>query len=262
MSRALIVIIIVVVLYFTAWLVPIAPVAWKAPPNRGYSGSFAQNERLRGVQTLTIGDNHGTVDIALDAQGRIYASTHEGRIVRLQADGSNPENWIDTGGRPLGIEFDNHGNLIVADAFRGLLTITPVGNITELANVADGMPIRYANDVDVAANGKIYFSDASTKFGAKEWGGTYEASLLDLMEHDVYGKLLVFDMTEGKAKTLLDGLNFVNGIAVSHDTDLCADQRDWKLPGDSLLAHWPEERTSGIIHLGASWLPGQHIKWI
>ena len=213
----LIVVIIAAVLYFVAWPVPIDPVAWKAPPNPGYSGPFTPNERLSGIQMLPIGDNHGPEDIALDAQGRIYASTQEGRIVRLQADGSTPENWVDTGGRPLGIAFDNNGNLIVADAFRGLLSISQNGSITELATAADGIPIRYANDVDVAADGKIYFSDASTKFGAKEWGGTYEASLLDLMEHGGHGRLLVFDTADGKAKTLLDNLNFANGVAVSHD---------------------------------------------
>jgi len=210
-------IIIVIVIYFVSWPVPIDPVAWEAPTNPGYSGPFVPNERLKGIQVLPIGDNHGPEDIALDSQGRIYAATHEGRIVRLQADGSNPENWIDTGGRPLGIDFDNDGNLIVADAFLGLLSIAQDGTITELATMADGVPIRYANDVDVAADGKIYFSDASTKFGAKEWGSTYKASLVDLMEHGGHGRLLVFDMASCKTKTLLEGLNFANGVAVSHD---------------------------------------------
>lgn len=214
---SLLLIIIVIVIYFVAWPVPIDPLAWEVPTNPGYSGPFVPNERLKGIQVLPIGDNHGPEDIALDTQGRIYAATHEGRIVRLQADGSNPENWIDTGGRPLGIDFDNDGNLIVADAFLGLLSIAQDGTITELATIADGVPIRYANDVDVAADGKIYFSDASTKFGAKEWGSTYEASLVDLMEHGGHGRLLVFDMASCKTKTLLEGLNFANGVAVSHD---------------------------------------------
>jgi len=214
---SLLLIIIVIVIYFVVWPVPIDPLAWEAPTNPGYSGPFVPNERLKGIQVLPIGDNHGPEDIALDTQGRIYAATHEGRIVRLQADGSNPENWIDTGGRPLGIDFDNDGNLIVADAFLGLLSIAQDGTITELATIADGVPIRYANDVDVAADGKIYFSDASTKFGAKEWGGTYEASLLDINEHGGHGRLLVFDMASCKTKTLLEGLNFANGVAVSHD---------------------------------------------
>ncbi len=172
---------------------------------------------MKGVQVFSIGDNHGPEDIAVDEQGLIYVSSHEGRIVRLQADGSKPENWVDTKGRPLGIDFDNSYNLIVADAFRGLLSISLDGAITDLASIADGIPIRYADDVDVAADGKIYFTDASTKYGAKELGGTYEASLVDLMEHGGYGRLLVYDFTTGIAKTLLDGLNFANGVAVSHD---------------------------------------------
>ena len=210
-------IIILIVLYFLFWPVPISPVAWKAPPNPRYTGPFAVNERLKGIETFPIAGNHGPEDVALDAKGRIYAATHEGNIVRLDPNGSNPENWVNTKGRPLGIDFDRQGNLIVADAFRGLLSITPDGSISELATIADGIPIRYADDVDVAADGKIYFSDASTKFGAKESGGTYEASLLDLMEHGGHGRLIVYDPATGVAKTLLDGLNFANGVAVSHD---------------------------------------------
>ncbi|MBW2608467.1 MAG: SMP-30/gluconolactonase/LRE family protein [Deltaproteobacteria bacterium] len=205
------------IVYFVAWPVPVSPVAWEAPLNPGYTGPFAVNNRLKGIETFAIAGNHGPEDIALDAQGRIYAATHEGNIVRLDPDGSNSENWVNTKGRPLGIDFDRQGNLIVADAFRGLLSITPNGEISELATIADGIPIRYADDVDVAADGKIYFSDASTKFGAKESGGTYEGSLLDLMEHGGHGRLIVYDPTIREAKTLLDGLNFANGVAVSHD---------------------------------------------
>jgi sugar lactone lactonase YvrE len=37
------------------------------------------------------------------------------------------------------------------------------------------------------------------------------------MEHGGHGRLLVFDTGDGKAKTLLDDLNFANGVAVGHD---------------------------------------------
>ena len=205
------------ILYFIFWPVPIEPVAWEAPPNPGYTGAFIQNERLKGIEIFSIGDNSGPEDIAVDSQGRIYCTTHEGRIVRLNPEGLNPENWVDTKGRPLGIDFDKAGNLIVADAYRGLLSVAPSGTVSELATTADGTAIRYADDVDVAADGKIYFSDASTKFGAKQAAGTYGASLLDLMEHGGHGRLLVYDPATGMAKTLLDGLNFANGVAVSHD---------------------------------------------
>ena len=124
--------------------------------------------------------------------------------------------------------------MIAADAFRGLLSIAPDGTITELAIEADGVPIRYADDVDVAADGKIYFSDASTKFVAKKWG-TYEASLLDLMEHGGHGRLLVYDPATGVAKTLLDGLNFANGVAVSHNQKSVLVNETW---GYRVLRFW------------------------
>lgn len=213
----LLIILLLIVLYFLAWPVPIEPVSWKAPPNPGYTGPFARNDLLKAIEFLKIGTNHGPEDVAVDDQGRIYLSTHEGFIARLQPDGAKAENWVNTNGRPLGIDFDNAGNLIVADAFRGLLSISPEGKIIELATVADGIPIRYADDVDCAADGKIYFSDASMKFGAKESGGTMEGSLLDINEHGGHGRLLVYNPATRQTKTLLSGLNFANGVAVSPD---------------------------------------------
>ncbi len=216
-ATGVIVLVGVIVLYFLTWPVPVDPVAWEAPPNPGYTGPFEPNTRLKGMETLPMGDYHGPEDIALDREGRIYAATHEGVIVRLEADGSNPVAWVKTGGRPLGIDFDNHGNLIVADVYRGLLSITPDGKVSELATMADGIPIGYADDVDVAKDGKIYFSDASTKFSAKAVGDTLAAGILDLMEHGGHGRLLVYDPATGKATTAVDGLHFANGVAVSHD---------------------------------------------
>src|SRR5687767_11219732 len=88
-------------IYFIAWPVPVDPVAWRAPVSSGYSGPFARNERLKNLELLSIGNHHGPESVALDAEGRIYTATHEGAIVRLRADGSSPEDWVATGGRPL-----------------------------------------------------------------------------------------------------------------------------------------------------------------
>jgi hypothetical protein len=48
------------------------------------------------------------------------------------------ETFVQTGGRPLGIKFDAGGNLIVADAFRGLLSVSPEGKVTVLADTVNG----------------------------------------------------------------------------------------------------------------------------
>src|SRR5262245_34900444 len=142
-----------VAVYLLVWPVPVAPVAWQAPVAPDYVGPFAQNDRLKAIEMLPIADNHGPETIALDAEGRIYVTTHEGRIVRLRADGSNPENWVTTGGRPLGIRFDTAGNLPVADGLRMLMPLAPYRTTTVLATEADGKPILFANSVDVAADG-------------------------------------------------------------------------------------------------------------
>ena len=209
--------VILVAVYLAVWPVPVTPVAWEAPTNPDYVGPFARNDRLKALETVPIGDNHGPETVALAADGRIYVTTHEGRIVRLAADGSSPENWVTTDGRPLGLRFAPTGDLVVADAYRGLLRITPNRTITVLATEADGKSILYANSVDVAADGKIYFSDASTKFGARQWGGTYPASLLDILEHGAHGRLLVYNPDTRKATTLVGGLNFANGVALAPD---------------------------------------------
>jgi sugar lactone lactonase YvrE len=237
----LLVVVVVIAGYFAFWPVPIEPCAWVAPPDPGYTGEFAANERLKGLELINIAGCHGPEAVAIDGQGRIYTTSHEGFIVRLQADGSKPEKWANTKGRPLGIDFDGKGNLIVADAFRGLLSIAPDASVTELATVADGIPIRYADDVAVAADSKIYFSDASIKFGAKEWGGAMEGSLLDIMEHGGHGRLLCYDPITRKATTLMRGLNFANGVAVSHDQKylLVNETGSYRV---ALLVGWTEER--------------------
>lgn len=242
-----------IVVYFLFWPVPIDPVAWEAPPNPGYSGPYAPNERLRELEKFPLDGLHGPEDIALDAQGRIYVPTHEGIILRLHPDGSNPERWADTGGRPLGIDFDGAQNLIVADAYRGLLSIAPNGSIQVLASQASGLPIVYADDVDVAEDGRIYFSDATTKFSAKASGGTLQGSLLDLMEHGGHGRLLVYDPSTGKATTVMDGLNFANGVAVSHDQQYVLIT---ETGGYRVFRHWISGGRAGEQEVLIDTLPG------
>lgn len=205
------------VVYLLVWPTAVDPVAWDAPADRGYQGPFRQNQALQALKYLPIGDNEGPEDVAVDRSGRLYLAVYDGRIVRLQADGSNPENWMETGGRPLGVAFDGQDNLLVADAFKGLLRVTPDRQVSVLADSADGVPIRYANNVDVAADGRIYFSDSSMKFGAQASGGTYPASLLDIMEHGGHGRLLRHDPVSGTTEVLLTDLQFANGVAMGHD---------------------------------------------
>lgn len=197
-------------LYLLLWPVPIDPVAWTPPEPPPLTGVYEPNTRLAAVERLGAGAGFGPEDVAVDAQGRIYGSMEDGRIVRFQADGSQPEVFADTGGRPLGLHFDAAGNLVVADAYEGLLSISPDGSISVLSTEEGGVPFRLTDDVDIAADGTIYFSDASLKFPVDQYK-------LDLLEHRPNGRLPAYDPRTKTTRLVLDELYFANGVAVSPD---------------------------------------------
>jgi sugar lactone lactonase YvrE len=190
--------------------VSIAPGAWTPPAAPALTGPYEQNSRLAPVQRLNLGQGHAPEDVAIDADGRIYGGLEDGRIVQLQPDGAQPRVFANTHGRPLGLVFDRDGNLIVADALKGLLSIDKAGGVKLLADEADGAKFGCLNDLDVAADGTIYFTEASNRFPMSE-------HVSDLLEHQPNGRLLAWDPKTQKARTLLPGIYFANGVAVSPD---------------------------------------------
>ncbi len=208
---------VVLLAYLVLWPVPIDPVSWDAPENVGLVDPFDANESLRKIKVFDLGTHEGPEDVAGGPEGLIYAATADGAIIRLRPDGYGVEVFAETGGRPLGIEFDPAGNLIVANAYLGIQKVSREGTVELLVNTFEGERIEYANDLAVAANGKIYFSDASSKFSANKSGGSYEASLLDILEHGGHGRIFEFDPATGSTVVIADGLNFANGVAISDD---------------------------------------------
>jgi sugar lactone lactonase YvrE len=203
-------ILVVALAYLLLAPVPIAPAAWTPPASPGLTGQYAQNTRLSAVQKLPLGDGHKPEDVALDAEGKIYAGFEDGRIMVLQPDGTQPRVFADTKGRPLGLVFDREGNLIVADALKGLLSISKTGEIKVLADEADGVKFSCLNDLDIGADGTIYFTEASNKFPMSQFTN-------DLLEHQPNGRLLALDPQSRRPRTLLRNIYFANGVAVSPD---------------------------------------------
>lgn len=202
--------------YLAFWPVPIDPVAWDAPQNNGYSGAYAPNDGLSDIRRVHLNGRTGPEDAAIGPDGMLYIATHEGAIVRYDSASEEVSEFAITKGRPLGIEFGDDGTLYVADAYQGLLRISEDGDVTVLADQTDpGSAIHYADDLDIAPDGSVYFTDASTKFGGKQFGGTLAASVLDLMEHGLNGRVLRYDPASDQTTVVLDGLSFANGIAMT-----------------------------------------------
>ena len=200
----------VVVVYLLLWPVPIEPMSWTAKEPPPLAGDFAPNRLLQGMELFSTPDAHGPEDVAIDAEGRAYVGVEEGKILRYSPDGAKVEVFAETGGRPLGLDFDKHGNLIVADAFKGLLSINPDGKTTVLCTEAGTHPFGFTDDVDVDSQNVAWFSDASYKWNERE-------VMNEVLESAPNGRLLKYDLNTDGCDMVLSELHFANGVAVSPD---------------------------------------------
>ena len=248
MKKILLTIFSISILVIIALLIypsPIDSVAWNPPTGPQLSGPLAPNNALISAELLALGKVYGPEDVAVDQQGRIYAGTQDGFIKRVLTDGT-VETWADTGGRPLGLHFDHQDNLVVCDAYKGLLSINPAGEITVLSTVANGRPFGFLDDVDIASDGKIYFTDASSKWNQ----GNY---MLDLLETRPYGRFLVYSPADRTTTTLIDEMYFSNGVAISELEDFVLINETWRY---RVIRYWIKGKKAGTHDIFIDNLPG------
>jgi sugar lactone lactonase YvrE len=204
------------VAYLLLWPVPIEPVAWQAPRFGGYVGPYAKNERLAGLRPISVAPEVGPEHIVFGPDGKLYTGVLSGSVLRMNPDGTGIETVVNTGGRPLGMDFDADGSLIVADAMKGLLAVGTDGSVSVLADRVGADPILYADAVVVAENGRILFTDATQRLSPREWG-TFGAALLDIMEHSCTGRVLEYQPSTQQVRVIIGGLCFPNGVALAGD---------------------------------------------
>ena len=94
----------------------------------GYAGVHARNERLADVQLVSIAPEIGPEHIEFGPDGRLYTGALSGAVLRMNRRRQRAAEVVArTGGRPLGLEFDADGQLVIADALRGLLAVDAAG---------------------------------------------------------------------------------------------------------------------------------------
>lgn len=240
---------VAVLLYLAFWPVPIDPVAWQAPIDRGLSGPYSPNRLLQVATEIDLGTHEGPEDATLGLDDAVYATTLSGTVLKIQ--NSRVEVFADLGGRPLGIEADADGSLVIANAFIGLQHISPDRTVTNLYGDEDA-PV-FANNLAIAPDGQIYFTEASRKFGAIDFGDTMEATLYDIMEHGGHGSVIAFDPATRQSRVLLEGLAYANGIAISDAGDflLVVEMNEYRI-----LKYWLEGPHRGTTDVLIENLPG------
>ena len=191
--------------YLLLWPVPIAPERWTPPEAPALIGAYAPNDALAAIERMEAG--MAPESVAVDSAGRVFSGLLDGSVVRVARD-VEPEILAETDGQLLGMEFDADGDLVVCSLDGQLLSISTKGAVRVLVREIDGRPLGLVNDLDIAADGTIYFSESSTET---------TDTLLDLLEHRANGRLLAYRPSEGEAEVLLDGLYYANGVAISAD---------------------------------------------
>lgn len=184
------------------------PIVWQPPKAPARAKQRASEEQF----TLEVFDlpGAGPEDVAIDSSGRVYAGLKDGRIVRISPDAQHVETVAATGGRPLGVEIDVDGELLVCDARLGVLRVNPKsGTVSPLVNTIGGAPMLFCNNGALGADGTTYFTDSSQRFGIDH----YKAELL---AHSGTGRL--FRRTpDGSVDLVADGFQFANGVALAPD---------------------------------------------
>ena len=187
----------------------------------------------------------GAEDVVVAPDGTVYTGTEDGQIFRLGHDGSKVESIANTGGRPLGLEIDGDGRILVCDARAGLLRVDPTtGGIEPITDSVAGTKMMFCNNAAIAGDGTVYFSDSSTHYGIEEWKK-------DFVEHTRTGRLLRLD-TDG-ITVLETGLAFANGVALAADESFVAVA---ETGARTVVRHWLTGDRAGTRDFLVTDLPG------
>lgn len=183
------------------------------------TGPYRLNNKLREVTLIGVGQIEAPEDVILDRDDNLYAGSRHGDIIRFFApDYQRMEVYAHIGGQPLGMAFDRDDNLNICIGGMGLYRVTPQREVQRVSDetnrswhsINDDSRLRLADDLDIADDGRIFFSEATTRYEMHEWP-------VDGLEARGNGRIVCYDPRDGSTRTVLRDLRFPNGIAIASD---------------------------------------------
>ena len=237
-------------------------VDFEPPPSIARDGGtvFAENDRLKNAEAIALNKIEGPEDVILDRQDNLYTVNRNGSIIRFLApDYTVREEFARIGGRPLGLAFDKDQNLLVCIAGMGVYGVRPDRSVFKVTDrttrtrtrLKDDSRLYLADDLDVAPDGKIYFSEASTRYELTDWA-------LDGFEGRGNGRLVCHDPKTGVTKTILKNLTFPNGVCISHDGKSVLWASTWLCQINRYWIEGPKAGTSELLDRQSAGLLRQH----
>lgn len=162
--------------------------------------------RIKNLKVTAVG--HSPEDVLIDDDGSIITGLADGRLLRITQDGTISE-IVNTGGRPLGLEFLPDGRILVCDTRLGLLAVTAESGVIETLVPRGTQSLHICNNPAVAKDGRIFFSDSSQKNSENE-------AQKDIIDAIPTGRLLC-RYPDGRVEVMMDKLLFANGVFIAPD---------------------------------------------
>jgi ribose transport system permease protein len=144
------------------------------PSTQPHSGSpYAQNNLLSAARGIGVGELDGPEDVILDNDDNLYCGSRHGDIIRFfPPDYTRHEIYVHVGGHTLGLAFDRDGSLLVCASGMGVFRITHDRNVIKVSDetnrsfwsIMGDSRMRLADDLDVAPDGRVFFSEASIRY--------------------------------------------------------------------------------------------------
>ena len=144
--------------------------------------------------------------------------------------------------------FDKDENLIVCVGGMGLYGVRPDGDVYKLTDqtnrtwykLNDDSRLRLADDLDIAPDGKIYFSEATIRYEMHSWH-------VDGVEGRGNGRLVQYDPATDETRTVVKSMVFPNGVCLAHDGQSVLVASTWLVQDFSILDRWPQRRPDGSL---------------
>ena len=227
-----------------------------APSTAADSGTaYAMNDRLRDVYSIGVGQVESPEDVILDDNDDLYCGSRHGDIVRFFApDYKKMEIYAHIGGQTLGMAFDAHNNLCVCVGGMGLYRVSPERKVEKLTDetnrsmlsVIDDSRLRLADDLDIAPDGRIFFSEATIRYEMHDWH-------TDALEGRGSGRIICYEPRTKHTHTVLSNLIFPNGICIGSDGQSILFAETW---GCTIKRYWFDGPRTGQVEVLIPNLPG------